>query len=266
MDELAARQFIDLERTHWWFEGRRRIFFDLLGRELGAGDDGAARGPGRTPRRVLDLGCGVGGMLGELARFGTTVGLEISRDLAGAARGRGFTRLLIGSAERLPVRPGSLDLATAFDCIEHLDDDLAALRSCFAALKPGGHVFVSVPAWQFLYAENDRVSMHKRRYRRGGLTAKLRAAGFEIVRASYVNAWLFPAIVPAVLLLKLKQRFLKRKDAAPETNLSVQPPKWLNALLAAVFSSERHVLRHASFPLGHSIVALGRKPGAVRVP
>jgi SAM-dependent methyltransferase len=253
MDELAARQFVELERTHWWFEGRRRLFFDVLAREL----DGRAGSP---PLATLDVGCGAGGMLGELARFGPPAGLEISRELLEVARGRGFSRLFIGSAERLPVRPGALDLVTAFDCMEHLDDDVGAMRAGFAALKPGGHLFVSVPAWQFLYAENDRVSMHKRRYTRGELVRKLRSVGFEIAKASYVNAWLFPLICPAVLLLKLKQRFFKRAGAAPETNLSFRPPRALNALLAAVFASERFVLRLGNFPIGHSIVALARRP------
>jgi hypothetical protein len=101
--------------------------------------------------------------------------------------------------------------------------------------------------------------MHRRRYRRSGLTAKLKSVGFSIEKASYVNAWLFPAIVPAVLLLKLKQRFFKRAGAPAETNLSYRYPAPLNALLAAIFSSERFVLRHASFPLGHSLIVLARR-------
>jgi SAM-dependent methyltransferase len=249
MDELAARQFVELERVHWWFEGRRRIFFDLLGRALAG-----ARG-----LKMLDVGCGAGGMLGELRRFGEPAGLEISRELLDEARARGFPRLLVGSAERLPVAPASLDLVTAFDCVEHLEDDVAAFRGFFAALKPGGRLFLSVPAWQFLYAENDRVAMHRRRYRRSTLCARLREVGFAIERASYVNAWLFPLIVPAVLLLKAKQRFFKRAGAPAETNLSYRYPKAVNSLLAAIFSSERFVLRRASFPIGHSLIVLARK-------
>lgn len=249
MDELAARQFVELERVHWWFEGRRRLFFDLLGRTL----------RGASGLRMLDVGCGAGGMLGELRRFGEPAGLEISRELLKEARARGFPRLLVGSAERLPVAPGSLDLVTAFDCVEHLEDDVAAFRGFFAALKSGGRLFLSVPAWQFLYAENDRVAMHRRRYRRSTLSARLREVGFAIERASYVNAWLFPAIVPAVLLLKLKQRFFKRAGAPAETNLSYRAPKAVNSLLAAIFSSERFVLRRVSFPIGHSLIVLARK-------
>jgi SAM-dependent methyltransferase len=249
VDELAARQFMELERVHWWFEGRRRLFFDLLARVL----------RGQRDLKMLDVGCGAGGMLGELRRFGEPAGLEISRELLAAARGRGFPRLLVGSAERLPCAPRSLDLVTAFDCVEHLEDDVGAFRGFHAALKPGGRLFLSVPAWQFLYAENDRVAMHRRRYRRSGLTAKLESVGFSIEKASYVNAWLFPLIVPAVLLLKLKQRFFKRAGAPAETNLSYRAPTLVNALLARIFSSERFVLRHASFPLGHSLIVLARR-------
>jgi 2-polyprenyl-3-methyl-5-hydroxy-6-metoxy-1,4-benzoquinol methylase len=96
VDELAARQFMELERVHWWFEGRRRVFFDVLARALA----------GRRDLAILDVGCGAGGMLGELRRFGEPAGLEISTGLLGAARSRGFPRLLVGSAEKLPVRAG----------------------------------------------------------------------------------------------------------------------------------------------------------------
>lgn len=250
MDDLAARQFIELERDHWWFAGRRSLFFDVLQRELHALRDLVA----------MDVGCGAGGMLQGLAQVAAPIGLDVSTELLGQARARGFTRLLIGSAEALPCRNDSLDLVTAFDCIEHLNDDCTALAAFYSALRPGGRLLVSVPAWQFLFSENDRVAHHKRRYRRSELVAKARAAGFEVAKASYVNAWLFPLIVPVVLLLKLKQRFLKPTHAPAETNLSYRLPRWLNTLLAAIFCSERHVLRHASFPLGHSLLLLATKP------
>lgn len=255
MDDLAARQFIELEHDHWWFAGRRAIYFDVLRRAL----------PKDDARIALDVGCGAGGMLGGLSGFARPVGLDLSPELLATARARGFNRLLIGSADRLPVAPGSCGLVTAFDCIEHLDDDAAALRSFRDALAPGGKLFLSVPAWQSLYADNDRVAHHKRRYRRGELVAKARAAGFVVERASYVNAWLFPLIVPAVLLLKLKQRLRPRPLQDAETNLSYRLPRWLNGLLAALFASERWLLRIGDLPLGHSLLLLARK-GEVELP
>jgi SAM-dependent methyltransferase len=152
-----------------------------------------------------------------------------------------------------------MHLITAFDCIEHLERDQEALHGFHRALRPGGFLFVSVPAYQFLYAENDRIARHQRRYTRGALVAKVQEAGFEVIQASYVNALLFPLILPAVLALKLRQRLFPRPD--PETNLSYVPRRWINSLLAGIFGSERHFLRYVSFPAGHSLIVAARKRG-----
>lgn len=248
MDDLATRQFLELERRHWWFEGRRRVFFSVLRRHLGAA--------GRL--RILDVGCGVGGMMQELREFGEPAGLELSLEMLRRARERGFPRLLCGSAEALPVQPASLDLVTAFDCIEHLEHDREALAGFARALRPGGHLFLSVPAYQFLYAQNDRIARHQRRYRRGVLRRRVEEAGFEVLQSSYINAFLFPLILPAVLLLKWKQRLKPR--ATPETNLSYVPPAPLNRLLAWIFGSEGRWLGFLSFPAGHSLILLARRP------
>ena len=53
MNDIVCQQFLELEREHWWFEGRRRIFFHLLDKVL----------KGRSGLRILDIGCGVGGMM-----------------------------------------------------------------------------------------------------------------------------------------------------------------------------------------------------------
>ncbi len=248
MDDLATEQFLLLERTHWWFEGRRRIFFSVLRQILGD----------RKDLKILDVGCGVGGMMEELREFGSPAGLELSASMIRRARDRGFAKLTVGSAETLPVKPESLQLITAFDCVEHLDKDQEALHGFYRAMEPGGHLFLSVPAYQFLYAENDRIAQHKRRYTRGLLVNRVQEAGFEIVKASYVNLILFPLILPAVLLLKLKQRLFPKET--PETNLSYVPKAWINQTLAGIFGGERHLLRHVSFPLGHSLIVAARKP------
>ena len=109
MESLATRQFLELERVHWWFEGRRRIFFTILEDLLRERE---------RPLSILDVGCGVGGMMEGLRRFGEPVGLELSIPMIERARERGFPRLVCGSAEELPVAPSSFDLITLFDCLE----------------------------------------------------------------------------------------------------------------------------------------------------
>ena len=120
----------------------------------------------------------------------------------------------VASAYELPVRAGSLDLITMFDTIEHVPDDLRALQEARRALRPGGLVFLSVPAYQFLYANNDRIAHHERRYTARALRRKLTATGFEPVQVTYFNTLLFPAILPLVLAKKAKERFCVRQSTA----------------------------------------------------
>lgn len=249
MELTAYRQFAELEESHFWFVGRRRIFFELLDRALGD----------RTDLRLVEVGCGTGGMLGPLGRYGTVTGIELSEEAAAFCRTRGFRRIVVGSGTDLPVAPSSVDVLAVFDTIEHIPDDARALAQCHAALAPGGLLFVSVPAYQFLYANNDRVAHHQRRYTARALRRKIVAAGFTPTKVTYFNTLLFPAILPAVLAKKVKERWSEPDDS---TNLSHRVSPGLNRGLARVMSSERHVLSRVSIPFGHSIVAIARRPAA----
>jgi SAM-dependent methyltransferase len=245
VEETANKQFVELERTHFWFVGRRRIFFHLLDRELA----------GRGPIRILDVGCGAGGMLEPLARYGRVTGVDMSPELVEFCHGRGFEDVVVGDAYALPAEDSSVDLITLFDTIEHVPDDARALREVERALAPGGLVFISTPAYQFLYANNDRVAHHERRYTARRLRRRLSDAGLKPVQVTYFNTLLFPAILPAVLAKKVQERLV---DPGDKTNLSHAMNPALNRALAATMSSERHLLERFSMPFGHSIIAIAR--------
>jgi SAM-dependent methyltransferase len=245
VEKTANRQFVELEETHFWFVGRRAIFFHLLERELA----------GRGDLRVLDVGCGAGGMLEQLGRFGEVWGIDNQSELVEFCHSRGFLRVRHGDAYQLPVQDGTVDLLTLFDTIEHIDEDVRALCEVRRALAPDGRVFISTPAYQFLYANNDRVAHHARRYTAGELSNKLSAARLEPVKITYFNTLLFPAILPAVLLSKLRDRIAGGGD---HTNLSHQVPPSLNGVLGATMSAERHLLERVNMPFGHSIIAIAR--------
>lgn len=247
MDEVANQQFLELEKTHWWFRGRRRIFFHVLDKALGSS----------SSRRILDVGCGVGGMLECLQKYGTTWGIDFSDEMVRQCRARGFDNVLAASATELPMENDFFDLVTFFDCLEHVDDDQAALSEARRVLRPDGLLFASVPAYQFLYAQNDRVAHHKRRYTMSALRTKIERAGFKVVHASYINFWLFPIILPAVLFIKLRERVLSGDGQT--TNLSYPLPRWMHGCLAAIFSSERHFVSRRSSPVGHSLFILASK-------
>ncbi len=253
MDELTYRQFCELDRTHWWLVGRRRIFFALLEHFL----------PVQSDLLILDIGCGYGGMFEGLSRHGHVMGLEIDLESAKFCNRRGFGGTCLGTGYALPILPGSLDLITLFDTIEHIEDDQRVILQCRDALKPGGQVMITVPAYQFLYADNDRLSHHFRRYTRSQLIKLVEGGGLEVKKATYYNVLLFPLILPAVLLLKLIQVFRGTHNKGCEggkTNLSYKLPNLLAATLTAIFSSEQHLLTRISAPFGHSIAIIARKP------
>jgi len=279
MERAAFRQFAELADRHWWFVGRRRLYLPLLRhvlerdgvtlprdhakRDDGSPGDTSASAAGASPLSVLDVGCGVGGFLGPLAQFGRVTGFELDEPSIDWCREHGFPRTAVAISDRLPVAPASQDLLCLWDVIEHTPDDRAVLAEMLRCLKPGGHLAISVPAYQFLYANNDRVAHHFRRYTRGDLVRKLRAAGFEVRKATYVNCLLGLAIVPTVMLIKLREKLFRIPFGA-STNLDMPTPGPINALLAGLFSGERHVLRHVSSPFGHSIFLVARRPPAAR--
>ncbi len=275
MDRAAFKLFATLEQDHWWFRGRRELYLPLLRQVLerdtpaavpaavpaATPGDSAEPGATRGARRILDVGCGVGGFLTPLAALGDVHGCELDEASVGFCRELGRTNTFVAASDRLPVPDASQDLVTLFDVLEHTPDDRAVLAEVRRVLRPGGHVVVSVPAYQFLFANNDRVAHHYRRYTRGGLLTRLSQAGLDVRKATYVNVILGAVIIPTVLLLKLKEQlFPVQQDAT--TNLSWRVPRPINALLARIFAGERHVLRHANAPLGHSLFAVARRPPA----
>jgi len=249
MERAAYRQFADLEESHFWFRGRRSIFFHLLDRFVGPGRD----------LDVLEVGCGTGGFLRRLARYGRPTGLELSKEFAALSHQQSGSPAICASAYAIPLRDASQDLVCLFDTLEHIPEERRALEEVMRVLRPGGIAFFSVPAYQFLYANNDRVSHHCRRYSWTRLEKSLRASGFTLRKITYFNTFLFPAILPAVLLMKFKERWIGL-DNAERTNLSVAVPAPVDEVLYRVMSSERHLLARIAFWCGHSLLAVVQRP------
>jgi SAM-dependent methyltransferase len=247
MDETLYHQFAHIEDDHWWFRGRRDIIRSLLRRWL-------PPPPADQRRRILDVGCGTGAMLPLLQEFGDVEGLECSSDALDYCRSR------VGDA--VPLHQGLLpdgipaghcyDLVTAFDVIEHIPDEVEALRAMRQALQPGGTLLCTVPAFMFLWGPHDDINHHYRRYTRALLVKQLSRAGFKVRRVSYFNTLLFPPIAG----VRLARRVIPSRQNGG-SDFSVGPPL-ANRVLTSLFAAERHVLPRAPLPFGVSLVAMAR--------
>ena len=241
MDRATYDRMRVLQEGHWWFEGRRRILSTLI-----------ADLPLPKPARIVEVGCGPGGNLAMLQRFGEVTAMEpdeASRLYASERTGVTVEGGLLPGG--LPFAPASFDLVCAFDVIEHVDEDAASLAALAGLLKPGGYLATTVPGQPWMWSRHDELHHHKRRYRLGAYRALVEAAGLKVAKASYFNTLLF-APIAAVRALKIATGSSAADDDA-------MPAATLNRLLGGLFAAERHWLRHASLPTGVSIVLIAQK-------
>ena len=233
----------DVEQSHWWYIGRRRIIEGFIA-------DICRRVTDRRPR-ILDVGCGTGANLIMLSKHGDAEGVDVSEDALAFCRERGLDKVRLGAGEELPYEDATFDLVTAFDVIEHMDDDLAGLREMRRVLRPGGRVLLFVPTFMFLWGVQDEVSNHRRRYRLPQLQRVLEQAGFEIERMTYANITFF---LPILLVRKLMR--LTGIKTASENNINVPA---LNGVFGRVLSAESWILRYLNLPFGVSGLCVAKK-------
>lgn len=231
-ERMAANQ-----DRHWWFAARREV--------LGALVTSLPR-----PRTILEVGCGTGANLGLLSQHGTVTGVELDDEARATAQAAyPSLRLLAGALPGglPPLGPEPFDLVCLFDVLEHIEDDVAALRALRPLVARTGHLLVTVPAYAWLFGEHDRRHHHKRRYASGQLAKVARRAGFSVVREGHFNTLLFP--------LAVAQRAAAALGPAGKESDAIPPPL-VNESLRRVFALERFVVPRVRLPWGLSMWAL----------
>jgi SAM-dependent methyltransferase len=242
MDRDYELQTHQAEDRHWWYRGRRTVLEGVIA---------DLRLPARA--RILDAGCGSGRNMLELARHGVVTGVELSETSVELARARDAGEVLAGSVLEMPFGADSFDLAVSLDVIEHLEDDLAALRELRRIVAPGGALLITVPAYPWLWSGHDEINHHHRRYTRRSLQRVAEQAGWAQVRTTYFNSLL----LPVAILLRVLDR-LSTKTTESSLDLWV-PPEPLNWLLERPLALEAALIaRGGRIPAGLSLLAVFR--------
>jgi SAM-dependent methyltransferase len=238
MERAVYEQMAELDERHWWYRARREVLEALIRRLV--------KPPAHA--QILEIGCGTGHNLPMLGRFGQVDALELddaSRAVAERRLGREIMRAPLPELAGVPER--HYDLIGAFDVIEHIDDDEAAIASIASRLKPGGKLVMTVPAHPWMWSAHDVVNHHKRRYSKRSLKGLIDRSPLRLDAVGYLNSLLFPAAVAERVASKLRG-----KD---EGDLEL-PSAPLNKALERVFAAERHLVGRLLLPPGLSLYAV----------
>ena len=246
MDIAAYAVEAEVEASHWWFIGRRRLF----SREI------TALGLPQDPQ-ILDVGTSTGTNLRMLRDLGFqwVTGLDLSDEAIRFCAEKKLGNVRRGDVCALPFADASFDLALATDILEHVVDDGLALHEIARVLKPGARALITVPAFESLWGLQDEVAHHLRRYRLPAVRTALEMNGLRPVRCYYFNYLLFGPIW-------LARQILRRLNIRLTSENRLNSPL-LNRLLTVVFDFDLHTAPRLTPPFGVSIFILAEKFGKV---
>lgn len=226
-----------VEDSHWWYQVLRGLVLDSLKQTTPLGE------------RVLDVGCGTGGML-ALIKDHVTYGIDSAANAVRICQRRGLTNVEMAKVEQLPFPNHHFRAVLCLDVLYHVTvNEKAALAEIRRVLKPGGQLIVNLPAFQCLRGSHDIAVSGVRRYRKKGLADLLHEQGFHVNRLHYWNAWSFGP------LWAWRRWSLGRTKTHASSDLR-ELPSWLNASLVILGQIDARLCRSLHLPFGSSVFAV----------
>lgn len=242
--ESGHQRCLAVEETSFWFLHRASCVVAAIERFP----------PGGT---LFDVGGGNGQVALALSRAGFPTALvEPGPAGAGAAYRRGVRPVIQATTSTAGFRPGVLPAVGMFDVLEHIEDDLGYLRALRSLMVPGGRLYLTVPAYPWLWSADDVRAGHHRRYTLRRLRSVVEGAGFTTEYATYLFRFL---PLPVLLLRSLPSRIGRRSVETSGTGHHRVPPGALGRLLRWTLAREQSaVARRRTMRFGGSILLVGR--------
>lgn len=246
MDDQFEFEALRRESSLWWHTARRKLLCEAVAQAV----------HGKRDARVLDLGC-TAQLDFSPENYIRVLNAHSSLPALAFRQIEGSQNLICTCPEDLGFVSNSFDAVVAGDILQMVPDDRKALRELRRVLKDGGLLCLTVPAYPFLWGEDDEARGHQRRYTASELRRKLNNCGFEISRVSYLVATGF---LPSIVERMCKDLF--RKSAAPR-RMSDGDSKLANAAMVTLLDCERHLIRYINLPFGTRVVCWAHKPALV---
>ena len=247
MERAEYERLAALDRRLWWFRGLHAQMAGALGRH----------GEWAADERVLDAGCGTGGLLVSLRDRMPAIelfGLELDAIAAGVAQSATGRPIVGGSVNRLPFRDGTFAAIVSADVLCHRGvEETTALQEFRRCLQPGGLLVLNLPAYGWLLSQHDLAVHNVRRYTAGGVRSLLASAGFAGIRIGYWNTILFP-------LMALRRKLGWRREGMPASDVVLMPAP-VERLFATIVALEAALVGGGlRFPFGGSVLATAVRP------
>lgn len=248
MDRAYYTEYFELERNHWWFHVRGQIIMDRI-RKLANGKE----------LKILNVGAGTGFTSELMQEFGEVKSVEYDQVCADLVRDKLKIDIVQGSITELQYEDNSFDLVTAFDVVEHVEDDLLAVSELHRVCKPGGHVLITVPAFMSLWGHHDVINHHFKRYLKKEIRELFKPLSGEEVHQTYFNTILFWPIWVFRNIAKLMPKSWTRSGAGSDATVG-KSGGIIDSVLRLVFGIERPLIRSGiRFPFGVSFIYGYRK-------
>ncbi len=246
--ESGHALLLEVEEQSFWFQHRNRVLAAVLQRYPPSGT-------------IWDVGGGNGFQARHLQSEGHEVVMVEPGPVGCAnAHARGVRRIVRSTLEELSLPTGSLAALGYFDVLEHLETPRPLLEESLRVLREGGRVYIAVPAFNWLWSQEDVYAQHKRRYTAKALRQDLMEAGFEI---DYLSYYFLPLVAPIFFLRALPFRLMPGKSPAESRFTPSEHSRggFARAALDYFLDREhRSLMRGARGRFGSSILCVGRRP------
>ena len=238
-DRTLFETLFKIESSHFWFKSRNELIIQCLKKYF------------PSARNFCEIGCGTGYVLQGIAAENphmNVTGSEIYLSaLDYAAQRVPNADLIQADICRFPFE-SEFDVIGSFDVLEHIDNDMLALQNIHKALKANGGLILTVPQHDWLWPSYDDMACHKRRYSRRELLAKVKDAGFKVIRMTSFMTFLLPVMLASRL----------KKTPDPSTLLSVN--RAMNAIFYKINRIEQMLInRNINLPFGGSLLCIAKK-------